>query len=314
VDLPLILPPGGAPARELFLVLPGLNLHPGRLSPWHGLLAGQGSAVLAPRLTGYGFPGDPEQKKVTAGRYLDDLNTAWAEAGEQMPGAACSLLGFSLGGLLGLAWAFQQRIPLKRAVLISPALRLKAWVRIPITGLGRILPHRLGLPSLAPADYRLHPTTTVGAFWAVVELERQLSGVLDGWLGGGIAGSGGNEKNGGNDGSGGNETNWGREPPPHLLIAFAEKDEFIDTRVFHRLRKAFPERVSLHRLNHAARAGYPLHLGLDADTLGQGEWNRLKAAVKAWLAGTGTGENEDGRPGREATPADPLDPFNEKAP
>lgn len=290
-------------------MLPGLNLHPGRLSPWHGLLAGQGSAVLAPRLTGYGFPGDPEQKKVTAGRYLDDLNTAWAEASEQMPGAACSLLGYSLGGLLGLAWAFQRQIPLKRAVLISPALRLKAWVRIPIAGLGRILPHRLGLPSLAPAEYRLHPTTTVGAFWAVVELERQLSGALNGWLGGGIEG------NGGIEGSEGNKENSGREPPPHLLIAFAEKDEFIDTRVFHRLREAFPERVSLHRLNHAARAGYPLHLGLDANTLGQGEWNRLKAAVNAWLAGTGGGEEaRDGPPGMETTLSDPRDPSNEKAP
>ena len=130
MNLPLILPPGGAPVREIFLVLPGLNLHPGRLSPWHGLLADQGSAVLAPRLTGYGFSGDPEQKKAAAGRYLEDLNTAWAQAGAQIPGVACSLLGYSLGGLLGLTWALQQRIPLKRAVLISPALRLKRWVRI----------------------------------------------------------------------------------------------------------------------------------------------------------------------------------------
>lgn len=281
-------------------MLPGLNLHPGRLSPWHDLLADQGSAVLAPRLTGFGFPGDPEQKKVTAGQYLEDLNTAWAEAGARMPGAACSVLGYSLGGLLGLTWALQQRIPLKRAVLISPALRLKAWVRISMAGMGRILPHRLRIPSLAPTDYRLHPTTAVGAFWAVVILERQLSGVLNAWQGGAT------EKSGG---SGGNE---GREPPPHLLIVFAEKDEFIDTRVFHRLREAFPERVSLHRLNHTARAGYPLHLGLDANTLGQGEWNRLTAAVNAWLAGGG-GE-EDRRPGFEANPPGTHDPSNEKAP
>ena len=273
-------------------MLPGLNLHPARLAPWHDLLAGAGSAVLAPRLTGYGFPGDPEQKKVTAALYLDDLNTAWAGAQAQLPGAACSMLGYSLGGLLGLAWALRDRIALQRAVLISPALRLKPWVRIPIAVLGRIFPHRLGLPSLAPAAYRLHPTTTVGAFRAVVELERQLSGTLEGWLGG--------------EG----------EPPPRLLIAYAEKDEFIDTRVFHRLREAFPERVSLHLLNHAAKTGYPLHLGLDAETLGQGEWSRLEAAVRAWLTATG-GDGEaarDGRPGMEATPPDPLDPSNGKAP
>ena len=287
-------------------MLPGLNLHPGRLSPWHGLLAGQGSAVLVPRLTGYGFPGDPERKKVNAGLYLDDLNTAWAEAGEQMPGVACSLLGFSLGGLLGLAWAFERQIPLKRAVLISPALRLKARVRIPMAVLGRILPHRLSLPSFAPADYRLHPSTTVGAYWALVELERRLSGVLEGWLGDDMEGRGGMR------GSGGNE---GREPPPHLLIAFAEKDEFIDTRVFHRLREAFPERIALHRLKHTARAGYPLHLGLDAHTLGQGEWNRLKAVVTAWLAGSRGGEEaREGQPRMEDTPPKPLDPPKEKAP
>lgn len=292
-------------------MLPGLNLHPGRLSPWHDLLAGQGSAVLAPRLTGFGFPGDPEQKKVTAGRYQDDLNRAWAEAGARMPGVACSVLGYSLGGLLGLTWALRQRIPLKRAVLISPALRLKAWVRLSMIGLGRIFPHRLGIPSLAPADYRLHPTTTVGAYWAVVVLERQFSGILNAWLGGATEKSRKNRKSRESGGSGGNEM-W--KPPPHLLIVFAEKDEFIDTRVFHRLREAFPERVSLHRLNHAARAGYPLHLGLDADTLGQGEWNRLKGAVNAWLAGTGGGEEKDRRPGIEATPPDSREPSNEKAP
>jgi len=256
----LTLPPGAAPGGEVFLLLPGLNLHPERLAPWRMLLSAAGYPVLCPPLTGLRGPGDPARGSESARLWLDDLDAAWERARARLPGARPALAGYSLGALLGLCWALEADPPPARAVLISPALRLKPLHRALLALLGGLLPGRLALPSLAPRAYRLHARTSVAAYRALAALERRLAPRLRRWQAGDPAGL------------------------PALLIVHAPRDELIDTALLAALQRAAPGRVTLHTLRHRPRPGFPRHLGIDAHTLGEAEWERLREAVGRWLA------------------------------
>ncbi len=298
LTLHLIPPPGGAPIEEAVFVLPGLNIHPDRLAPWHALLAGPGRPLALAPLTGYDHPGDPAQARAGAEVWLNDLHAAWSDlsgtagwkAAPDHP-SRLSLFGYSLGGLAGLCWAARTGVPLHRALLLSPALRLRPWVRWSIILPGLVLPGRLRIPSVAPPDYRFHPTTTVAAYRAVTGLERRLRPTLERWLGGDPGGL------------------------PRLFIAFHEQDELVDTEVFHRLHALFPGRVTLHPMHHPRGTGYPLHLGVDERTLGRGEWRRLHAAGAAfWNGDTQEAAPETAPEGEPAERGTALDPPDEPAP
>jgi Serine aminopeptidase, S33 len=264
----LSLPRSGAP-REAFLVLPGLNLHPHRLDPLSELLGAAGAAAVVPRLTGFAVAGDPAAGRVRAADWLADVDAAWSEAHARLPAAAPALLGYSLGALLGLVWALERGVTLRRAVLLAPSLRLRGVHRAAIRTLGWLLPRRLRLPSSAPATYRLHRGTTVAAYRALVALERRLRPHLQGWLRG--------------EGDG----------PPPLLIACSPRDELVDTRVLGMLAHRWPQRVTLLPLSHTPRPGYPAHLGLDGYTLGEAEWQRLGATLSDWLRRDPTAPTQD---------------------
>ena len=254
----LTLPRGGVTPREAFLVLPGLNLHPHRLDPLSALLNEAGAATLVPHLTGFATPGDAALRRVSAERWLADVDAAWRAARARLPGAEPSLLGYSLGALLGLVWARQAGVALRRAILLSPALRLRPLHRALLLGLGALLPGALRLPSRAPVTYRFHAGTTVAAYRALAHLERCLQATLDAWT-------------------------HGQDAPPPLLIACSPDDELIATRPLARLARAFPQRVTLVPLSHEPRPGFPAHLGLDAYTLGEREWQRLTDTLRRWL-------------------------------
>jgi len=279
------LPRGGPTPREVFLVLPGLNLHPHRLDPLSALLNEAGAATLVPRLTGFAAPGDPALGRVRAERWLADVDDAWTLARMRLPGAEPALLGYSLGALLGLAWAQQAGVPLRRAILLAPALRLRPALRLLLRGLAALLPGALRLPSRSPPAYRFHAGTSVAAYRALTKLERRLQPTLLAWTRGAGA-------------------------PPPLLIACSARDELIATRPLARLARAHPERVTLLPLSHEPRAGYLAHLGLDGYTLGEGEWQRLTGTLREWLRATGPGGTGDAGP--EATAA--REPGPEGAP
>ena len=177
--------------------------------------------------------------------------------------------GYSLGGLLGLLHMALHPGCWGRGVFLSPALRLKAHHRLLIRTLGGLVPDGMGLPSLAPPHYRLHPRTTVAGYRGAAELERRLAPHLRRWLAGNFAGL------------------------PPLFIAYAPGDELIDTRVLADLALAAqavgnpasgkPGAVHVHVLDHTPPRGVPVHLGLDSETLGAGEWARLTDALQSWL-------------------------------
>lgn len=263
----LILPPAAADPAEAWLVLPGLNLHPQRLEPAAAWCTATGGAVVQPRLRGYAEAGDPAQGRVRAADWLADLDHAWSRARTRFPSAAPALLGYSLGALLGLVWSLSRGVALRRALLLSPALRLKRAHRLVLGSVGRLLPGRVRLPSLSPEAYRMHPATSIAAYRALAALERHLAPHLARWLAGDAEGL------------------------PPLLVACSLRDELIDTRPLLALARAQPGAVTLVPLSHSPRRGYPHHLGLDANTLGEAEWRRLSAACMDWLRGpAGPGE------------------------
>lgn len=256
---PRLIPPAPEhPAPEIFLVLSGLNLHPERMSALSALAAARGHGLALPALTGFSAPGDRAQGRVLAEHWLADVDRAWEQVRVRYPRARCSLIGYSLGALLGLTWAHERGLSLRRALTVSPALRLKPHVQLSISLMSACLPGALRLPSRAPRAYRFQSKTSVAAYRAVGELVRRLDGPLRDWL----AGIG---------------------APPPLLIASSGRDELIDTRVIAALGRAAPSRVRLQALEHRPRPGHPIHLGVDAHTLGEAQWAALEQAVGNWL-------------------------------
>jgi alpha-beta hydrolase superfamily lysophospholipase len=265
--------PGPSPAREVFLLLPGLNLEPARLLPWHSFLRDQGAAVVTPTLTGNLDAGDPAWRDVTARRWLADLSAAVHDARARYPRADLSLLGYSLGGLLGLTWSLLEGQPWRRAILLSPALGLRPLARAALEA-ARVLPARLLLPSLSPPDARLHPGTSVNAYRALRELGRAFR-----------------------------RQAWPAALPPAqararhpgaVFLACSPRDELVRPQAVEaygrRLaRDGEPGRSVYHRLEHTPRPGSPFHLGIDPASLGADAWRRLLDALRVWLGPSGPG-------------------------
>ncbi len=247
------------------MVLPGLNFSPKRLGPLAGFLLEQGHSVALPRLRGYAAPGDPDWRNVTARDWLRDLDDAHAALGEKFAGAAPSLLGVSMGGLLGMAWSLSRGVRLRRAVLIAPPFRLKWYATPLLTALRAALPGRLLLPSMSPAGYALHRGTSLAAYGALLDLLRIFRDARK------------EEK--GRDGLEARGAG-----APSQFIAYARADEMISTRYLPAYQRAGPARITLHSLNHRPRPGFPYHLGVDGHTLGAAEWAALRAALAEWLS------------------------------
>ena len=221
----------------------------------------EGHAVLRPALRGYERAGSPAWRAVSATDWLADLDRAWAECSARHPEAAPSLLGFSMGGLLGMAWSLSRGIPLRRAILISPAFRLKWYAAPALSAAGLILPRGFLVPSRSPKDYALHGGTSLSAYGALLALVRHFSAALMAL------------------------DAQGRAQLPRQFIAYARRDEMVSAGYLRTYRTLAPERITLHRLEHRPRRGFPHHLGIDAHTLDGPEWAALRRALSAWLAG-----------------------------
>lgn len=267
----LFLPPGAATCAEAFLILPGLNLDPARLGPLRDFLLGCGLAVIHPPLKGYpsavrGAP--PEEDlpgeawaSLRAEDWLADLDRAREALRRRFPEAAISLVGYSMGAVLGLVWSLTRQQALARAVLLSPALDLKWYLATPLRFLCALLPRRSRLPSPGPATYLAHRGTSLAAYGALLELIGTF-----------------------NRAAGHRSPNGVEGLPPLQFLAWHERDELISTATLARYASEAGERITTHALAHTPPPGTPRHLGIDARTLGDSEWAALLVALKAWLA------------------------------
>ena len=302
LELKIILPPGTESCAEVFLILPGLNLNPAKLQPLLQFLLAQGHAVACPELQGFpkefaeGFPGGGASHQsagglaaawgsVSAQGWLADLDRAGAQLRTRHPNAAISLLGYSMGGLLGLVWSLTRRQSLQRAILLAPALGLRRHLAAPLAVLCALLPRRLRLPSLAPAEYLAHRGTSLATYRALLELLGVFREAMHG-----------REAIYSRDAMHSREAMHGREAlqsaPEHIaarlpgrqLLAYSPRDELISTHHLDRYAAQGGADITTHKLAHSPPPGATHHLGIDAHTLGDSEWAALLAALQAWLA------------------------------
>ena len=267
----LLLPPGEATCAEAFLLLPGLNLDPARLEPLQDFLLGRGHAVIRPPLKGY--PGavryaPPQQDllrrawgSLRAEDWLDDLDRTREALRRRFPEAAVSLVGYSMGAVLGLVWSLTRQQPFARAVMLAPALHLKWHLAMPLRVICALLPRRMRLPSLGPAIYLAHRGTSLAAYGALLEL-------IDAF----------------HRAAGPQSLHEVKQPPPLQFLAWHERDELISTAFLAHYASQAGERATTHALAHAPLPGATRHLGIDAHTLGDSEWAALLTALEAWLA------------------------------
>jgi pimeloyl-ACP methyl ester carboxylesterase len=250
-------PPGDRPARELFLVLPGLNLNPARLDSWRAVLREGGAETMMPDLAGFGAPGGP--RPVSARRWLEDLSAAHGQARARFPDAAVSVLGYSLGAALALVWSRETGNRFDRALFLAPALVMRPLPRLAVSAFS-MLPGSWLIPSAAPRAYRLRGFVSVGAYRALRRLLSQQPGE-------------------------------GGPHPRASLVALSPQDELVspDAARSYWRRRDEAEPGGAHRLHwivHQPRPGWLRHLVVDAETLGAAPWNGLRTAALDWLAAT----------------------------
>jgi acylglycerol lipase len=119
------LPDVGEPARVL-AILHGIGLEG---SPYHRIgdpLSGAGMAVYSLDLRGHGESGGARGDLGRKRRVLADIGTFLAVVHARHPGASVYLFGESMGALFALAFAAGCPGGLSGAVLVAPALRLRA--------------------------------------------------------------------------------------------------------------------------------------------------------------------------------------------
>jgi alpha-beta hydrolase superfamily lysophospholipase len=172
-------PPGPGAPRAVALVIHGLNLDPERMQPVVDALNAEGVDVLRLSLSGHGRnfahregmdAADARMeafKTVSYARWSAETLAAWREARQRAESREIPLLlvGFSLGGLLGLdLLASRPEEPCARVILFAPAVSLHGWDHL--IRVFSAFP-RLVIPTLAPRHYLANPGTPMAAYNAL---------------------------------------------------------------------------------------------------------------------------------------------------
>ncbi|MDH5752828.1 MAG: alpha/beta hydrolase, partial [Deltaproteobacteria bacterium] len=216
--IPRLRPPASGPLREVFLVLPGLNLDPCRMNPLMDWMAARGLGLLEPFPEGLGPPlvsaASGPQQAGSAAPWLERLDNARQWLRQAHPEARVSLLGYSLGGLLGLCWSAQRGEETERMILLAPAVGVGPWFRL-LLRLGlTVLPREISLPSLAPPSHRLAPLTPLAAYAGLESLLQRWT-ALEGGLEGGKKGP--------------------LPALPRMFVALHPRDELVDAAAVERM-------------------------------------------------------------------------------
>ena len=255
--------------RAVGLVLHGLNLNPERMQPVIEILNETGVDVLRPSLRGHGGNfanregmGAAEArleaiKSVSYNIWRAETLAAWREARQQAlrQGVPLVLVGYSLGGLLGLdLLASQPGVAFDRAILFAPAVSLNGWdylIRVfsPFP--------RLVVPTLAPRRYLANHGTPMAAYNALFE-------ALDHF-----------------------EAHSGPRLNLPALVFIDPRDELVSFDGMQRLAaeasldrwRFFPVAKS-----DTAAPGALHHILIDADAVGAETWETMRRAMAAHLA------------------------------
>ena len=240
---------------EPLLILTGLNLRPERLVPLTRHWEKSGFDPVPVPLTGFSPSHWKTMVSIGPDDWLADLDRTWqtwaAPDGALEQGRPVSILGYSLGALLGCCWALERNVSLRRMIMLAPAWRLRPSLQNTLRLLCKVSPAWLSLPVLAPRAYVMRGYTTISAYRALTGLQDRL------------------------------QTLWpepARQPlpgNPAMFVAYSPRDEFLDTKWMDEQCSSAGNRWVRHHLNFKPRRFYTHHLGMDEATLGRTEWERL---------------------------------------
>jgi alpha-beta hydrolase superfamily lysophospholipase len=113
------------PAREpqrVLLLVHGFGEHSGRYDQLAAWFAARGCAVYGYDHRGHGRSGGIRTHVESFDEYLDDLSAIHELVREEHPGLPLTLVGHSMGGLIGLAYLALRKPALRSAVISAPAL------------------------------------------------------------------------------------------------------------------------------------------------------------------------------------------------
>lgn len=154
------------------LLAHGLNMNPESWQQMITFLGGLGLSVYRLELKGHRERAFADMMEVSAGGWLAEFNWATEFMLEALPGLPLFLMGYSLGGLLGVVAQLQRNTAcFKKQVLLAAALSLKLYTRLALP-MTRVMP---SLASWSPKEYIANRRGTTGAAYrALFDLERQL--------------------------------------------------------------------------------------------------------------------------------------------
>ena len=261
-----------SPPHEIVLILSGLNFQPEAMDSLAELLTGERTTAVIGFPNGY-FSGLGDEGCQDPQEWLRQLDQTMAELQKKYPGALISLLGFSLGALLGLAWCLEgetnrpsQELSSRgwhRAVLIAPAFCPRGCNSALLGGLLNSLPGGWQFPALTPKGYRMKKHTPLAAYRSVLRLARSFQEKLNAM-----------------------PTEELDERLPPQFLAYTPRDELVSSRYLRAYGHQYRDKVHLHRLNHWAYPSRAHHLATDPDVLGAREWDRLAQALATWTETT----------------------------
>lgn len=162
------------PIKAVVILLHGLNLKPQKMDDWSKALTSHGAYTIRTAL--YGHSGSYEEMRdVTADKWRSQFKEVMEKAlsiakEHHVP---ISLVGFSLGALVGLEWLSAKDVPLHKMVLIAPALSTPWYSETAIKILS-MFGRGFMLPSRSPKDYRANKGTSIAAYQALFELKHSL--------------------------------------------------------------------------------------------------------------------------------------------
>lgn len=242
--------PSGSPkATEIFLSLPGLNLHQQAMGPLERILQSKGHRLLRYQKAYFQHSGPFPKPEKLLEEWLLELDRLYLKATQNAK--EVSLLGVSLGALLAVWWSLSRKKRFKRLLLVAPALRIRLFWRILFPFLGKILPQDFCFPSLGSSFYAQSKKTPLAAYQAVLLLESLL------WK----------------------ATKASFLDQSSLFLAARKGDPLV----FAPIQKEFSH-AFLHPLPFGFRGGG--HLGVDSFTLGEKVFLELEQACFSWLSRT----------------------------
>ncbi len=246
--------------RGVALVIHGLNLNPKRMRPLIRHLTSQGIRVLNVFLSGHSdqYSENAERqrlrdmKKVTYQLWFQEVFEAYQDAKDYgaFQNLPIYLVGYSLGGLMGVALqASQKEVSFEKMVLFAPALSLhkSSYFLKVLSPLPRLM-----IPSVAPSSYRANGGTSMAAYNALyrgisrLKTKRPLS----------------------------------QDFPDTLnvptLVCIDPKDELVSYRGIQQfIQTSQLDQWQLHEVHKGSDGKYYRHLIIDPVTVGKQEWSRL---------------------------------------